>query len=299
MRFSAYPGASNSWEDLLGLARRLEETGWDGIWLPDHLLSAGDRSSPYNEAWTTLAALAAIVPRIRLGVLVSANTFRHPALLAKMAASVDIISGGRLVLGLGAAWMETEHRTYGIPFFTAGERLARLEEACQVIGRLFTSDRATFQGRYYQLHDAPLVPKPLQKPRPPLLIGGGGERVTLRIVAQHADEWNVSATPTVVRQKAHLLDQYCEEIGRDPSGIRRSVFVTLALRDALSESGGDNGSPRTPLITGTADELKEVVREYATAGVEELILSPVHLGDARREKVDYTQFWENVAADFR
>ena len=157
MLFSAWPSTTNSWSELLSLIQNIEATGWDGIWLSDHFMpDEGDNTGEYNEAWTTLAALAATVPRVRLGVLVSGNTYRHPAVLAKMAATVDIISGGRLVLGLGAAWQKNEHVAFGIPFYTVSERLRRIEEACQVIRSLFDNVNTTFQGRYYQLKDAPL-----------------------------------------------------------------------------------------------------------------------------------------------
>src|SRR5262249_53160166 len=148
-----------------------------------------DREGPMLESWSTLSALAGLVPRLKIGTIVLGNTYRHPAVVAKMAAQVDIISGGRLLLGLGAGWQQNEHEAYGIPFYTVGERLARLDEACQVIKSLWTERRANFKGRFYQLSDAPLDPKPQQRPHPELMIGGGGERVTLRVVAKHADHW--------------------------------------------------------------------------------------------------------------
>ncbi len=174
---------------------RAERAGWDGIWLSDHLMPAsGDSTAPVNESFTTLAALAATVPRLRLGHLVAGNTYRHPALVAKMAAGIDRISGGRFVLGLGAAWQQNEHDSYGIPFYTTPERMERLDEACRVIRCLLENQASTFRSRHFELHDAPLAPKPFQA-HLPLLIGGGGEKLLLRIVARHADEWNVFASP--------------------------------------------------------------------------------------------------------
>jgi alkanesulfonate monooxygenase SsuD/methylene tetrahydromethanopterin reductase-like flavin-dependent oxidoreductase (luciferase family) len=162
MRFSIWPNPSQQFEDVLRISKHAEATGWDGLWLADHFMPDGsDTSAPWPEAWTTLAALAPNVPRIRLGTLVSGNTYRHPAILAKMAVTVDHISGGRVVLGLGAGWQENEHRQYGVPFFDVGVRLARLNEACQVIKRLFTEDEANFGGVHYQLRDASLEPKPV------------------------------------------------------------------------------------------------------------------------------------------
>ena len=300
MKFSAYPGAANPWGDLLNLALHLEETRWDGIWLSDHFMpNVKDPLGPYNEAWTTLAALAARVPRVRIGVLVSGNTYRHPAVLAKMAAQVDIISGGRLVLGLGAAWQENEHAAYGIPFHTVGERLRRLEEACQVIRGLFDNEKTTFWGRYYQLKDAPLSPKPLQRPRLPLLIGGGGEQITLRIAAQYADEWNVKGTPEELKHKIAVLERHCVDVGRDPSEIRRSAYATPVLSDNAAVLEQQRPIPRPPAISGNVDQLRRIVRQYIEVGVDELVISPLDLGNAQREREDYDRFMQGVASEFR
>lgn len=190
MKFSVWPNIAGKWTDLLDLAHHAEQTGWDGLWVADHFMpnaAAPADLGPTNEAWTTLAAIAGSVPRIRLGTLVTGNTYRHPAVLAKQAATVDNISGGRLVLGMGSGWQENEHIAYGIPFYTVGSRLRRLEEACQVLKGLFSGERTTFEGKYYTLTDAPLAPKPVQGTLP-LLIGGGGEKLTLRIAATYADE---------------------------------------------------------------------------------------------------------------
>lgn len=298
MRFSAYPGASIPWDELLELATHLEATNWDGIWFPDHFMpNQEDPVGQYREAWTTLAAIAASVPRVRIGVLVSGITYRHPAVLAKMAAQVDIISGGRLVLGLGAAHQQNEHFRYGIPFYTLGQRLRRLEEACQVIRSMFEHDKTTFEGRYYQLWEAPLCPKPRQLPRPSLLIGGGGERVTMRIAAQYADEWNVFGTPEEVKHKITVLEHHCSSLGRDPSEIRRSACATFVFRDAAVAL--DELSPRTPVIIGDRDELKHTVQKYADAGIDELVFSPMGLGNAGDEREEYDRWNRDVVPGFR
>jgi F420-dependent oxidoreductase-like protein len=209
----------------------VESTGWDGVCYADHFMPNGeDTSGPWSEAWTTIAALAASVPRIRVFPLVTGNTYRHPAVLAKMAATVDHISGGRLVLGLGAGWQENEHLAYGIPLYDIRERLARLEEACRVIKGLFTDPRTTFHGKYYQLEDAPLEPKPVQDPLP-LLIGGGGEKITLRIAARYADEWNVWGDVETLRSKMAVLERHCAEVGRDPSGCRDAAGLPGGWRE--------------------------------------------------------------------
>ena len=186
MRFGIFTSMGNTtWANVLDLWRNLEATGWDIACVTDHFMpNTKDREGTTLEGWSTLAALSAVVPRLRVGTIVLGNTYRHPAVVAKMAAQVDIISGGRLLLGLGSGWQQNEHDAYGIPFYTMRERLERLDEACQVIRSLWTERRTSFQGRFYQLSDAPLEPKPVQKPHPELMIGGGGERVTLRIAPE-------------------------------------------------------------------------------------------------------------------
>jgi len=275
---------NDPWAETLAIARHAEATGWDGVYYADHFMpNDADVSAPVGECWTTLAALAAAVPRIRIGPLVTGNTYRHPAVLAKMAATVDIISGGRLVLGLGAGWQENEHRAYGIEFSTVGGRLSRLEEACHIITSLFANRRTTFAGRYYQLTDAPLEPKPVQSPVP-LLIGGGGEQRTLRIAARYASEWNVWGSPEVLARKGQILNRYCEELGRDPRTIRRSAQALLVMTDDRSLIERVRASGR-PVLGGTGPELRALVEQYAEAGVNELIIPGFTIGRTLEEKL--------------
>lgn len=284
MKFAVWPSMNDPWAETLAIARHAEATGWDGVYYADHFMpNDADVSAPVGECWTTLAALAAAVPRIRIGPLVTGNTYRHPAVLAKMAATVDIISGGRLVLGLGAGWQENEHRAYGIEFSTVGGRLSRLEEACHVITSLFANRRTTFAGRYYQLTDAPLEPKPVQSPVP-LLIGGGGEQRTLRIAARYANEWNAWGTPEVLARKGQILDRYCEELGRDPRTIRRSAQALLVMTDDRSVIERVRASGR-PVLGGTGPELRALVEQYAEAGVNELIIPGFTIGRTLEEKL--------------
>ncbi|PFG72834.1 TIGR03560 family F420-dependent LLM class oxidoreductase [Tepidiforma thermophila] len=284
MKFAVWPSMNDPWAETLAIARHAEATGWDGVYYADHFMpNDTDLSAPVGECWTTLAALAAAVPRIRIGPLVTGNTYRHPAVLAKMAATVDIISGGRLVLGLGAGWQENEHRAYGIEFSTVGGRLSRLEEACHIITSLFANRRTTFAGRYYQLTDAPLEPKPVQSPVP-LLIGGGGEQRTLRIAARYANEWNVWGTPEVLARKGQILDRYCEELGRDPRTIRRSAQALLVMTDDRSLIERVRASGR-PVLGGTGPELRALVEQYAEAGVNELIIPGFSIGRTLEEKL--------------
>ena len=175
MRFGFWPNPRSDYEATKTLAQHAEATGWDGIWLADHFLPDEDELIPVHESWITMAALARDVPRVRLGTLVAGNTYRHPAVLANMVATLDNLADGRVVLGLGAGWQQNEHEAYGIEYGTAGSRLDMLEESCQVLKGLFHNDHFDFDGKYYQLRNAPLEPKPKQA-KIPLMIGGGGEK---------------------------------------------------------------------------------------------------------------------------
>jgi alkanesulfonate monooxygenase SsuD/methylene tetrahydromethanopterin reductase-like flavin-dependent oxidoreductase (luciferase family) len=222
-------------EDEFGLAEAL---GFDCAYLVDHLVDTdGPPDHPCLESWTLLAALAARTSRIRLGVLVTSNTFRHPAVLLKSAVTVDHISGGRLILGLGTGWHEDEHRRYGIDLPAPAERVDRFEEAVEIISLLMAQERTTFTGRYYRLDDAPLQPRPVQQPRIPILIAAHRPRM-LRIAARFADQWDTFAeiagtatdgVTTGLAERVRALDQACRAIGRDPAEIRRSTWGTGAV----------------------------------------------------------------------
>jgi len=300
MRFSVWPHPNQPFADILEIARHAESTGWDGVWFADHFMPDGERTRvPQQEAWTTLTALAALVPRVRIGPLVTGNTYRHPAVLAKMAATVDHLSGGRLVLGLGAGWQENEHRQYGIPFYTVKERLERLAEACELIKGLFSNETTTFRGKHYALEAAVLEPKPVQRPLP-LLVGGGGEKVTLRITAKFADEWNVWGDVATLRHKMALLDGYCAELGRSPRAIQRSACALLFLTDdrALVERMRSR-PPGRPIIVGNPDEVREIVRAYRDAGVDELIVPDFTLGARDPKLATLDRFMREVATPLR
>jgi F420-dependent oxidoreductase-like protein len=296
MRFSFWPVNGQSWDTVLTLAQHVERSGWDGIWYADHFMpNTASAAGPAQEVWSTLSALAVSVPRIRIGPLVLGNTYRHPAVVANMAATLDHISGGRLVLGMGAGWQENEHAKYALDYHTVGTRLRMLDEACQVIKALFNEQRANFDGRYYQLSDAPLDPKPLQESLP-LMIGGGGEKVTLRIVAQYADEWNVWGDVAHLRHKMSVLDRHCEQQGRDPASIARSAAVLVHLSDDPKVVKRIREEPQArATIAGNAAQLAEIVAEYAAAGVQELIVPDFHLPHGT-EKIEFLdRFIEEVA----
>ena len=293
MRFSVWPTTGQSWTDLLAVARHASDLGFDGLWVADHFMPPAEPADgPFLECWTTLAGLATSVPGLRLGSLVTGNTYRHPAVLANMAATVDQLSGGRVVLGLGAGWQENEHRAYGIAFSDVPGRLARLDEACAVVRGLLDDERTSFEGRFYVLEDAPMAPKPVQA-RLPLLIGGSGEKVTLRIAARWADEWNTWGTPDVLAAKGAVLDRHCAAIGRDPSTIHRSAQVVVNL------DGTGARFSRLPSVEVSAGELQDLLARYAVAGVDEFVLPDWNLGTGERRREILDRFLTEVAAPFR
>jgi F420-dependent oxidoreductase-like protein len=213
---------------------------FEHAWLNDHFMGQGSvPPGPYLESWTLLAALAAQTRRLQVGVMVTDNTYRHPAVLAKMAATIDVISHGRLNFGIGTGWSEQQHHAYGIPLPSPGERIRRLGEACELIRRLWTEPLVTFEGRYYHLSEAPCDPKPLRKPFPPFAIGGEGEQ-TLKVIARYADIWDCSVdSPEIYHQKGQLLENYCAAIGRDPASIVYSRHISVDpsdLKAALLET---------------------------------------------------------------
>lgn len=299
MQFSLWPMGAQSWDELLETCQYAEATGWDGIWYADHFMpNQPDTSPPVAEVWPTVAAVAAKVPRVRIGTLVCGNTYRQPPLVAKMAAQVDIISGGRFVLGMGAGWQENEHQAYGIPFYTIGERLGRLEESCRIIRSLLNNERTTFKGRHYSVEDAPLSPKPIQQPLP-LLIGGGGEKRTMRTAARYANEWNTWGTPETMRRKLQILDEHCITEGRDPREVKRAAQAVFFLDGDSERIEAARNARRFPVIAGNADELKQVVAEYRDAGLDELVVPTLGLGRGDDLKRTIKRFITEVAADFR
>jgi len=311
MRFGVFTSLmGQTWPGVLELWQHLESTGWDTACLSDHFMpNTREREGAVLEAWSTLSALAAVVPRMRIGTIVLGNTYRHPAVVAKMAAQVDIISGGRLLFGIGAAWQRNEHEAYGIPFYTMRERLERLDEACTVIRLLWSERRSNFNGRYYQLADAPLDPKPVQKPHPELMIGGGGERVTLRIAAKHADHWNVWGGAKVLARKSAVLEEHCSKLGRDSKSINRSVNMALLITnskadiDRLAETiaarmGSHAADARDTCLAGTPDQIREQLRRLQSAGAT-MVFVPTMFRPLDELRRDMNRFIAEIATDFR
>ncbi|WP_051425887.1 LLM class F420-dependent oxidoreductase [Jiangella gansuensis] len=250
-------------DEFRAVWRVADDAGFDHCWNMDHFATIGDDAAgDIFDAWTMLAAMAESTTRVRIGCMVTGNTYRHPGVLAKIATTVDHLSGGRLEFGLGAAWAENEHTMLGLQFGTVGERLDRLEEACQLIRSLWTQPRTTFEGRHYQLHDAVAEPKPVQRPHPPVWIGGSGRKRTLRIAAQYADAWNATGVSAAeFADLSGVLDQHCADVGRDPATIRRTVQLRLPA---------------------AADDLLSQVEEYARAGVDDIVLV-THPGTAEAD----------------
>ncbi len=218
-----------------------EEAGFDHLWSYDHLVAVGaDVTAPIFEGWSLLAAMAEGTKRARLGLLVTGNLYRHPAHLAKIATTVDHLSAGRLEVGIGAGWNEAEFSMLGMPYPSTAERIRRLDEACTVMKLLWTEERTTFDGRYYQLTDCIAEPKPVQKPHPPLWIGGSGPKLTLRVVARHADVWNSNGkTVEADIVSSRLLDEHCAAVGRDPHAVRRSVQLFWSDTETVCRSAGE------------------------------------------------------------
>lgn len=271
-------------EDVADRAAAAEESGFDSVWVMDHFLQLpglGGPEAPILEGYTLLGALAARTERVRLGTLVTGVTYRNPALVAKMLTTLDVISRGRAICGIGAAWYDVEHEAYGWDFPPVGERMARLEEAVQIIRLMFTEEVASFDGRYYRVAEARNVPGPVQPGGPPIMVGGGGEKRTLRIVARYADMGNVSGPVETVRRKLEILHAHCEDVGRDPGDVlltwHGALFLTASaqetvnVREMVVQAAGEEQA--AGFLIGTEDELVESLRAYVEAGLSYLIVA--------------------------
>jgi F420-dependent oxidoreductase-like protein len=277
VRFGVHAGLQNtSTEELRALWRRIEDHGFDWISIWDHFYAADATGGPVClEAVAMHAALAVTTSRVRCGSLVYSIGYRHPAVLANAAATLDQLSGGRIVLGLGGGWHQGEYDAYGIPFPPAGMRLRQLEEAVQCVRGLLTQDVTSFDGEYFQLRDARCEPKPVQA-RLPIWIGGGGEKVTLRIAARYADGWNVPfIPPSDYARKVGVLYDHCEAAARDPSTITKAANVGLAWRpgDIEAQFGSMAEFIKPGVLTGSAQQVVDRVGAYRDAGADWVILA--------------------------
>jgi F420-dependent oxidoreductase-like protein len=286
MRFGIQTGPQHvTWQELVDIWQVADGLKFDTAWTFDHFFPImSDPRGPQFEGWTALTALAMKTQHVRVGTLVTGITYRHPSVLAKIGASLDVITGGRLEMGIGAAWFQQEHEALGIPFPPVAERIKRLGEACEILIRMWTEEAATFEGQYYEIKEAYCNPKPVQKPRPPILIGGGGEQLTLKMVAKYADEWNAFGTPDVLKHKIEVLGNHCRAVGRDVDTIEKSVNlppvmskdpskVDAMIADMASRRAMTMEEARAAMLWGSPDQAIEKLRAYRALGVTHIILN--------------------------
>lgn len=301
--FSIWPSPTRPWDEVRRLAEWADARTWRGLWYADHFMPNAEDDSVQDgdvlEAWTVLAAVAATTRRLRIGSLVSPTTVRHPAVLANTAATLDNVSNGRLVLGIGAGWQVNEHRAYGIDLFDGPDRVRRFDEAIRIVKGMLTHERTTFEGRHFRVVDAPCRPRPVQQPLP-VMVGTGGPRMTA-ITAEHADEWNTWGDPTTAGQRVKVLDAACERIGRDPSSIRRSVqAMFFVVDDPRRADEIRRSAPADRSIIGSIDTVIEAIDDYRRIGFDEIIVPDFTLGaDAERRLATYERFDTEVLTNFR
>jgi F420-dependent oxidoreductase-like protein len=281
MELSSIDGAAGKWDKAVEIAKLAEELGFDSLWVYDHVHNV---PRPANEAvfecWTVMAAISQLTSRIRLGQMVGCTSYRNPALLAKITSTVDVISGGRLDWGIGAGWYENEYRSYGYEFPKPAQRIKMLEETVEIVTRMWTEPTATFKGEHYEVSRAYCDPKPLQQPRPPVLIGGGGEQLTLRVVAKHADRSNFGGNPEQWQHKREVLKTHCASVGRDfdeiqltwsPEVFIRATEDEVLAADTRSLWGEPAESWRAGNLVGTPEQVCEKLRTYVDLGLAGVI----------------------------
>ncbi|MDJ0771048.1 MAG: LLM class flavin-dependent oxidoreductase [Ilumatobacter sp.] len=287
MKISLWPNMSHAPAEVLDLARWADATGWHGVWYADHYMpnTGSEEFTPgdTHECWAMLPAIAAVTQRVRVGPLVTPTSVHHPAVLANRAATIDHLSNGRMVLGLGAGWQINEHRAYGIELEPPKARVDRFDEAIQVIRSLLSEDRTTFDGAVYTITDAPSDPSPVQSPLP-ILVGSSSPRM-LRITARHADEWNAWGSPEIAAEKRARFEQACEAVGRDPASIWTSAQALVHLTatdadgDAIVAAGAGPGT-----IAGTTNRLVEQLGRYDELGFDEFIVPDWTMGATPAER---------------
>jgi F420-dependent oxidoreductase-like protein len=284
IRFGIQTGQQSvEWSEVLDLWQKADSWGYDSLWNFDHFYPIFvDPEGPCLEGWTTLAALSQATKHARIGHLVNGNTYRHPCVTAKMAASLDHISGGRLNLGLGAGWFELEHRNFGIDFKTVRGRLEALDEACHIIRGMFTQSKTTLHGKHYCVTDAMGLPEPLQQPHPPIMIGGAGKNVLLKIVAKYADMWNTNAGAEQMGNLIEHIQRHGEAVGRDPDQIEKTVMLPLCYRAAQAReemvcnliASMRQSTPeeaRKQIMIGDKTECLDTIERYLKVGVTHFI----------------------------
>ncbi len=276
MELAGIEGAENKWNTSVNIAVLAEELGFDSIWVYDHFHNV---PKPAHEAvfecWTTIAAISQRTSRIRLGQMVGCNSYRNPGLLAKITSTVDVISGGRLDWGIGAGWYENEYKGYGYEFAKPSDRIGMLRETVEIVKSMWTQPETTYDGKYYKMSRAHCDPKPLQQPTPPIWIGGGGEQLTLRVVAQHADVSNFGSSLEEFVKKREILKEHCRAVGRDEDSIRKTISSEVFIRSTekeIEQAGSKNpwGLPadqwREKALVGTPEQVSEKIQKYLDAG---------------------------------
>ena len=283
--FTAGADPAAAYRQITDVAQAADELGFHTLYVPDHLHTIPPSQGLLFEAWSVIAALARDTHRVRLGQLVTANSYRNPALQAKIASTIDVISNGRLTFGIGSGWYEPDYLGYGYDFGTAGDRLRRLDEAVQVIRAFWTEDEVTFNGKYYRTAGGINQPKGIQQPHIPLLIAGGGEKVTLRIAAQYADACNIIESPEMLEHKYDILRKHCADVGRDYSTIRRTATTAYILGTTDEEArshippGSEFAYPGNLAsygLIGTPETIHQRIAAYEAAGVQELVIGFRH-----------------------
>lgn len=287
-----YP--TEAYEALTSMAQTADELGYETLWIPDHLQTAPPSQNMLFESWITAAAVARETKQIRIGNLVAGNSYRNPALLAKMASTLDVVSHGRFTLGIGAGWYEPDYHAYGYEFANGPERLRQLREAIQVILAMWTQEEATFEGDYYQIRGIMNQPGGIQHPHIPLLIGGGGEQVTLKLVARYGDACNLISDPVELKRKFAVLKEHCQAIGREYERIHRTT-LTLCIIGETDEQARSQipawasavfpGDIAAYGLIGTPETIRERLAAYESAGVQELVihfLDATHLRTVRQ-----------------
>jgi probable F420-dependent oxidoreductase len=303
MYFSAWANSAHPWTEVRDFVSEVENMGWDGFWYADHYMPNTPDGEPiggnFNECFSVLSALAATTSRLRLGSLVTPTTVNHPALIANRAATIDQISNGRFVLGMGAGWQVNEHKAFGIELFDAKPRVDRFAEAIEIVSSMLSQERTTFKGEHFTITNAPCEPKPVQSPLP-ILVGTGGTRM-LRLTARFAQEWNTWGTPEVAGGVIKNLRIACEKEGRDPSTVRTSVQPLFFL--VPDAEAGEKLRPHVPAdrsVVGTPSQLVDAVGEYKELGFDEICVPDFTMGATPEERLEkYGIFWHEVASQFR
>lgn len=303
MKFSIWPNSERPWAEVCDLATEIENMGWDGLWYADHYMpntpDGETVGGDMHECFSILSALAVTTSRIRLGSLVTPTTMNHPALIANRAATIDRISNGRFVLGMGAGWQINEHTAFGIELFGNKDRVDRFAEAIEITSRMLSEDRVSFAGKHFTIIDTPCEPKPVQSPLP-ILVGTGGPRM-LRLTARFAQEWNTWGPPEGAGEVMQKLREACDKEGRDINTMRKSVQALFFVTP--DEASAENLKTKVPMersIVGTTSQIVDAIGQYVDQGFDEVCVPDFTLGGSAAQRLDaYGSIWANIASQFQ